>query len=284
MYKRSNHNKKEEIPAMPPMRYKFTRLTQAQTLMQIAMKTEGFYEMSANSADWIQCDVRSREFSSFGGYPAPSDRAMLATIIGDDDYYLKLTTKNHDMDYICYDAYKDEFQFWGEYECCVRAMNELRYRIHKITSRAEKKSLTQVNYAPVKYVRETTSVYCPASPSYTPHSQIKTFEFNTFVEDVKAVVGEAVEVSYSKSTTDQMSKMGFVAGGRLGLKNTGRLVPIDPFKDMGGRSECKNHYGLGFIAHVEPVEPVEPVMPVLLEESVAETETVVLPVVDSVVD
>lgn len=127
--------------SMPPMRYKLTKLTQAQTLSKIASLTSGFYELSVSAADWVQRDVRSREFSSFGSLKAPQSADAVKQIVGQDNYYLKLTTKNHDIDFICYDKEKNEFHFWGEYQCCIKAMNELRYRIFKIESRSAKPAL-----------------------------------------------------------------------------------------------------------------------------------------------
>ena len=138
-----SHNSRETPPPpsyaiIPPMRYKLTKLTQGQTLAQIASKTQGFYEMSVNSADWIQQDVRSREFSSYGSYPAPYDLYIVDKVVGKDNYYLKMTMKKHDMDYICHDPLNNVFQFWGEYQCCIRAMNEIRYRVHIIEERTKR--------------------------------------------------------------------------------------------------------------------------------------------------
>lgn len=73
-------------------------------------------------------------------------------------------------------------------------------------------------------------------------------------------------ISYSKIATDQMSKMGFVVGAGLGLKNAGRIAPIDPVEDLGGRATRGTmHYGLGFTGHNESAEP-EP-EPAELEQS-----------------
>jgi hypothetical protein len=131
---RHESNNKEQL-SIQPMRYKLTKLTQSQALFQIAIKTSGFYTMSTNSADWIQRDVRSREFTSFGSLEAPKDMKLVNKITGDNDYFLKLTAANHDTDYICYASETNEFQFWGEYKSCIRSMNSIRYRIEKISQR-----------------------------------------------------------------------------------------------------------------------------------------------------
>ena len=60
-----------------------------------------------------------------------------------------------------------------------------------------------------------------------------------------------------------MSKMGFVAGTGLGLKHTGRITPVDPICDMGGRSSHINiHHGLGFTEQEEEEEDNTSYMPI----------------------
>ena len=258
--KQRREDKKVSIPtirvSIPPMRYKLTKLTQAQTLTQIAMKTQGFYSMSTRSADWLQRDVRSREFSSYGSYPAPRDRSITHTIIGEDNYYLKLTMKNHDMDYICYEGDKNEFQFWGEYQCCIRAMNELRYRIEKVQNRMGKEERMQLQKQwPVSNCHDDdrddnndSSAYCPPSPTYD-------YDFAYDIPNAN------VAPTYSNVAVNQMHKMGFVEGSGLGSKNSGRLNPLNPVDDLGGRSY--NHYsGLGFTGQrEEQIKVSEPIAP-----------------------
>ena len=276
---RRDHEEKhrEKKVSIPPMRYKLTKLTQGQTLMQIAMKTQGFYSMSTRSADWVQRDVRSREFSSYGSYPAPRDRSITHTIIGEDNYYLKLTMKNHDMDYICYDSDKNEFQFWGEYQCCIRAMNELRYRIEKIKNRMEKDGhTTQLEKqwpvskcSPVpndddyRDDNNDSSAYCPPSPTYD----------YDFAYDIPLT---NVAPAYSNVAVNQMQKMGFVEGNGLGSKNSGRLNPLNPVDDLGGRS-YNHHHGLGFTEQVSEEQVTEPVIHVTaVAEAVTLADAVVV--------
>ena len=273
-----NQRREEKKVSIPPMRYKLTKLTQAQTLTQIAMKTQGFYSMSTRSADWVQRDVRNREFSSYGSYPAPRDRSITHTIIGEDNYYLKLTMKNHDMDYICYDGDKNEFQFWGEYQCCIRAMNELRYRIEKINNRMEKDVRTQLekqwpvsNYSPLpndddndhRDDNNDSSDYCLPSPTYD-------YDFAYDIPNAN------VAPAYSNVAVKQMHKMGFVEGNGLGSKNSGRLNPVNPVDDLGGRSY--NHYsGLGFTRQrEEQIKVSEPTTTIALDETSALPETAVI--------
>ena len=182
------HSATREKVSMPLMRYKLTKLTQAQTLSKIASLTNGFYDMSVGSADWIQRDVRSREFSSFGSIKAPQSTDAVKQIVGHDDYYLNVTMKKHNIDFIKYDQEKNELHFWGEYQCCIRAMNELRYRIFKVESRLPKPTVvpeeaqTEKKQQPsplclssalpdaeeVMLYACTSPVYAPTSPTYPP--------------------------------------------------------------------------------------------------------------------
>jgi hypothetical protein len=117
---------------VPPMHYRLERLTQLEARYQIASLTNGFYDLPPEVANWIHHDLSSRQFTSFGYIPAPPNVDMVKQIIGIDGYYLKLTTANCGIDFIWHDRVSNEFHFWGEYTRCIRAMNEIRYRICKI--------------------------------------------------------------------------------------------------------------------------------------------------------
>jgi hypothetical protein len=249
----SNNSHRREQLSIPPMRYKLTKLTQAQTLYQIAMRTSGFYDMSVNSADWVQRDVRSREFSSYGSLKAPEDMKLVDIITGDDDYYLKLTTKKHDVDYICYDSEDNKFEFWGEYQCCVRSMNELRYRIEKVTLREGAKQYPVSNgCASSQYYDEgerdpyARDPYpCDNSYARDSHGRDSYFRDDSYGRDERTFETPKKEEQYSKFASAQMSKMGFQPSCGLGRNNTGRIAPIDPISDLGGRTANKL-FGFGF--------------------------------------
>ena len=117
---------------VPPMRYDLIKLTQFETLNNISYFTKGFVDLPIELTNWIHWDVQSRQYTSFGYIPAPPNAEMVKKIIGIDGYYLKLTTQNHGVDFIWHNRVNNEFQFWGEYQRCIRAMNEIRYRICKI--------------------------------------------------------------------------------------------------------------------------------------------------------
>lgn len=232
-YKAEPKYRAETKVSIPQMRYKLSKRTQAQTLTEIAMKTSGFFDLSPNEADWVQRDVRSREFSSFSSLPVPDncDGTTIQKIIGNDNYYLKLTIKNHDMDFIYYDDYTKEFQFWGEYQCCIKAMNELRYRIHMVIAREEEQA------------RQEPPVTAEINPK--PH--------------------------YNSKALRLMSKMGYKKGTGMGLSQKGRLEPIDPIEELGGRTYNRN-YGFGYtgcapeVQEPEVVELEEVVEPKVVEQ------------------
>jgi len=146
---------------LQPMRYRLKKLTQEQTLNQISLLTGGFYTMSAESAFWIQDDVRSREFTSFGRLPLIEGSELLHKITGKDWYFLKVTSRKHNMDYIWYDNEKNEFQFWGEYKCCIRAMNAIRYRIHKVVNAGAAASSTAASSEAASSDKDITDELLP---------------------------------------------------------------------------------------------------------------------------
>jgi len=234
----TNSHRREQVSInIPPMRYKLTKLTQAQTLYQIAMKTSGFYDMSVKSADWIQRDVRSRDFSSFGTLKVPEDMKLVDIIAGENDYYLKLTMKKHDIDYICYDGEDNQFQFWGEYQCCIRAMNELRYRIAKVSQREGSRQWPISNGGASSQYND--------SYGYDEYERDEEYgrDSKRPREDMDNVASK--QEKYSKFATNQMNKMGFQPSHGLGRNNTGRVEPIDPVSELGGRVSNKL-FGFGF--------------------------------------
>ena len=276
---------KEQV-SIPPMRYKLTKLTQAKTLVQIAEKTQGFYDMSVHSADWVQRDVRSREFSSFGSYPAPRDMNVVESIVGEDNYYLKLTTKNHNMDYICHDADKEEFQFWGEYQCCIRAMNELRYRMEKIKMRTEKseqkthrsyneeddaelmypsaQQLTSAQQYPVAKTScppstmpcsfQNSPTYSPTSPSYSPTSPSYCPQSPTFFPEDGKSWGDAMEVDTTEHAPDSQQSADAVMTDLSMCQVSYSNVVTEQMKHMGFVTGT----GLGVkqTGRTKPIDPV----------------------------
>jgi len=128
------HSRKPTI-YVPKMRYHLEKQTAFDTLIQLSKLTHGFYDVPVDFAQWIIADVRSRNFTSFGYLPAPrSSSNLIKQVIGIEGYYLKLTTAKTGVDFIWHDHESNEFHFWGEHSCCIKAMNEIRYRISKISA------------------------------------------------------------------------------------------------------------------------------------------------------
>ena len=75
-------------------------------------------------------------------------------------------------------------------------------------------------------------------------------------EEYIAPVPPTFDEQFGKVSQEQMNKMGFISGKGLGSKHTGRIDPINPIKDIGGRM-YNRRYGLGYTKPVPvPVEPV----------------------------
>lgn len=127
-----SQNKPKKGVYIPKIFYNLQKKTQRETLTDIASLTGGFIDLPMDVAQWIQYDIRSRNFTSFGTLKSPENEEVVKKIIGVDGYYLKLTTSNKGVDFIWHDRENKEFQFWGKYQSCVNAMNEIRYRIAKV--------------------------------------------------------------------------------------------------------------------------------------------------------
>ena len=72
--------------------------------------------------------------TTFGMFNAPSHVLTIKKIIGIDGHFLKLTTRNCDVDMIWHDRRNNMFVFWGpSIYTVVQAMNQIRSRIIKYT-------------------------------------------------------------------------------------------------------------------------------------------------------
>ena len=72
--------------------------------------------------------------TTFGMFNAPTNSNALKMIIGEDGYFLKLTTRNCDVDIIWHDRQNNRFLFWGpSMYNVIQAMNQIRSRIIKYT-------------------------------------------------------------------------------------------------------------------------------------------------------
>ena len=116
---------------IPSIQYPLRQLSRFETIMNIAELTHGLKDLPRDLANWIEADVHSREFSYYGFIQAPQCVESVKRIIGINGYYLKLTTQNTGVNFIWHDRARNEFQFWGGYHNCIRAMKEVHYRICK---------------------------------------------------------------------------------------------------------------------------------------------------------
>lgn len=68
---------------------------------------------------------------TFGYIPAP-DSVITRRVIGKNGYYLKMTTTLSKVNFIWHNRVRNVFLFWGSSPFRVtKAMNEIRWRIHK---------------------------------------------------------------------------------------------------------------------------------------------------------
>jgi hypothetical protein len=116
---------------MPPTWFNLMKISNYDMLSHISSLTNQFCDLPPDLANWIIYDAQTRPYSFYGTIPAPPWTDVVKQIIGINGYYLKLTTQNSLVDFIWHDRVRNEFQFWGEYQSCVKAMKEIRYRICK---------------------------------------------------------------------------------------------------------------------------------------------------------
>jgi len=72
---------------------------------------------------------------SFGYIPAPPHSDITRRVIGKDGYYFKMTTTLSEVEFIWHNRVTNTFLFWGTTNFkVVKAMNTIRWRIHKLYS------------------------------------------------------------------------------------------------------------------------------------------------------
>jgi hypothetical protein len=104
-------------------------------LEEICVFTNNLTFVSEDFRANLFCRIGSRQWSTtVGMFNAPQDINALKMIIGEDGYFLKLTTRNCDVDMIWHDRQNNMFLFWGpSIYAVVQAMNQIRSRIIKYT-------------------------------------------------------------------------------------------------------------------------------------------------------
>jgi len=126
---RTVEQKKKVI--VPPTWFNLVCISNFDVMAHIGYLTDQYRDLPPNVTQWIAHDLSTRACSYYGSIPAPPSAALVKQIIGINGYYLKLTTQTCLVDFIWHDRTRNEFQFWGDYHRCVRAMKEIRYRICK---------------------------------------------------------------------------------------------------------------------------------------------------------
>lgn len=99
--------------------------------------------------------------TTFGMFNAPTNINALKMIIGEDGYFMKLTTRACDVDMIWHDRQNNMFLFWGpSVYAVVQAMNQIRSRIIKYT--------IYVNPSEQARIQPVQESYQPQQASYQP--------------------------------------------------------------------------------------------------------------------
>jgi hypothetical protein len=104
-------------------------------LEEICGVTYNLHQISEEFKSKLLFRIGNRNWpTTFGMYKAPRNINALKMIIGENGYFLKLTTTNCDVDMIWHDRRNEMFLFWGPcIYAVVQAMNQIRGRIIKYT-------------------------------------------------------------------------------------------------------------------------------------------------------
>jgi hypothetical protein len=84
----------------------------------------------------------------FGFIYGPANADIAQRVIGADGYFLKLTNTLTGVDYIWFDQTSNTFLVWGSNKFkVVKALNALRWRIHKYSSIILDNNLSETDYS-----------------------------------------------------------------------------------------------------------------------------------------
>jgi hypothetical protein len=119
-----------QIPTKP-----YHLRTTIRPLEEICGVTNNFTYMSEDFKRFLFFRIGNRQWpTTFGMFNAPTYLDTIKKIIGVDGHFLKLTTRNCDVDMIWHDRQNNMFVFWGpSVYTVVQAMNQIRSRIIKYT-------------------------------------------------------------------------------------------------------------------------------------------------------
>ena len=269
-YQAKQYQAKQYNQAHYKAHYKAHYQAHYQAPYQVPEKNDYYYDDSPNpieeickytdNLEKIQPEIRYRMLSDicrnksisvYGDYTAPPSKQIVDQINGQGGYFLKMTAKEAGIYLIWYYQAKGRYLFWGPTKRSVRdAMNRIRGRIVKYVVHLDRHQSEDPydTYEIDAYEIDTYEIDREEKMAYTeePDSEDE--------EEYIAPVPPTFDEQFGKVSQEQMNKMGFISGKGLGSKHTGRIDPINPIKDIGGRM-YNRRYGLGYTKPV-PAEPV----------------------------
>jgi hypothetical protein len=102
----------------------------------------------------------------FGYIHGPANADIAQRVIGADGYYLKLTNTVTGVDYIWFDRSSNIFLVWGANKFkVVKALNALRWRIHKYSSIIVEANEVEANLSDTDYSDMPPLIDCDESAS-----------------------------------------------------------------------------------------------------------------------
>jgi hypothetical protein len=105
-----------------------------EALTTIGFVTDNFQKIHPDVAVWLDSSIRMHQLVTYGYLPGPLSADAIKIIIGQDGFYLKLTTQTTGVNFIWHDRQKNIFMFWGNRYRVVKAMHAIKYRIDKYSA------------------------------------------------------------------------------------------------------------------------------------------------------
>jgi hypothetical protein len=121
-------------PKTAAVHFELSFQSPGEALTTIGHVTDNFQKISPDVAAWVNSSIRTHQFVTYGYLPAPTSNDAVKIIIGQDGFYLKLTTQTTGINFIWHDRHKNIFMFWGNRYSVVKAMHAIRNRIEKYGS------------------------------------------------------------------------------------------------------------------------------------------------------
>jgi len=161
--KKSSQQKQQIM--VPPMRYDLKQGTSANIIDHLenlninrcSYTTGPVTESIECFKQTLQTRHEKKQFTTFGYIPAPPDSDITRQVIGTEGYFFKMTTTLCEVDFIWHDRENQVFLFWGSSIFkVVKALNSIRWRIHKIYMAQQAKQSQQATTT-TQYILEDIS-------------------------------------------------------------------------------------------------------------------------------